>query len=319
MRKVAIIFLLAVIVPSGALAWLALRSLHDEQLILRARQAQLYQTVADSFARRTETLISDKQHEFANTIEAMLAAAPVSEVANTFDERIRKTWPLAEVGFAVTLQGNVTSPNMLGRTEGRRFRVENDQWLCSRASIEVYVSTPKGSMNLKALDEVTGAAEKSDAGKITASKDLKQRAVTPTDSSSKEPAISKVASAETDFRQIVSDQTEGVVARFLQNKLHVLMWYRSARDYNTIFGAELNLQQLKDALTAMVDKLDPALRKELCLAVLDENGRPAALPYAQFTADWKHPFAATEIGEMLPHWEVAVYPLNPARIERAAA
>jgi signal transduction histidine kinase len=318
-RKVAIIFLLAVIVPSGALAWLALRSLHDEQLILRARQAQLYQTVADSFARQTETLVSDKQREFANLVEAMLTAVPVSEVANTFDERVRKTWPLAEVGFAVTLQGNVTSPNMLGRTEGRRFRVENDRWLCSRESIEVYVSTPKGSINLKTLDEATGAAEKTDPAKLAALKEGKQRAITPTDLSGKEPAISKVGSAETDFRQIVSDQTEGVVARFLENNLHILMWYRSARDYNTVFGAQIDLRQLKDALTAMVDKLDPALRKELCLAILDENGRPVALPYAQFTADWKHPFAATEIGEMLPHWEVAVYPLNPARIERAAA
>ena len=170
MRKVAIIFLLAVIVPSGALAWLALRSLHDEQLILRARQAQLYQTVADSFARQTETLVSDKQREFANLVEAMLTAVPVSEVANTFDERVRKTWPLAEVGFAVTLQGNVTSPNMLGRTEGRRFRVENDRWLCSRESIEVYVSTPKGSINLKTLDEATGAAEKTDPAKLAESR-----------------------------------------------------------------------------------------------------------------------------------------------------
>jgi signal transduction histidine kinase len=53
--------------------------------------------------------------------------------------------------------------------------------------------------------------------------------------------------------------------------------------------------------------------------VLDENGQPVALPYGQFTADWKHPSAATEIGEMLPHWEVAVYPLNPAKLGRAAA
>jgi signal transduction histidine kinase len=104
----------------------------------------------------------------------------------------------------------------------------------------------------------------------------------------------------------------------LENKLHIMMWYRSARDYNTVFGAQIDLRQLKDALTAMVDKLDPALRKEICLAILDENGQPVALPYAQFTADWKHPVAATEIGEMLPHWEVAVYPLNPGRIERAA-
>ena len=84
------------IVPSGALAWLALRSLHDEQLILRARQAQLFQTVADSFARQTQNFISERQREFASIVEAALVMAPVHEVAYTFDERIRKAWPLAE-------------------------------------------------------------------------------------------------------------------------------------------------------------------------------------------------------------------------------
>src|SRR5688572_6886065 len=179
MRKVAIIFLLAVIVPSGALAWLALRSLHDEQIIMRARRTHLYQTVADSYAQQTQSLISEKQREFANTVEALLGVAPVSEVASTFDERVRKAWPWAEVGFALTLDGAVTSPNMLGRTEGRRFRVENDQWMCSKQSIEVYVSTVKGSVNLKLLDEATGAEEKADPSKLAALKDGKMRAVAP--------------------------------------------------------------------------------------------------------------------------------------------
>jgi signal transduction histidine kinase len=316
MRKVAIIFLLALIVPSGALAWLALRSLHDEQLILRARQTQLFQAVADSFAQQTQTLISDKQREFGNTVEAMLTTAPLDEVANTFDERVRKAWPWAEVGFAVTLDGNVTSPNMLGRAEGRRFRVENDQWLCSRESIEVYVSTAKGSVNLKTLDDATGSGDKTDINKLAALKAGKTRSVAPLEVSGNGESSSKVTSAETDFREL--SRSEGIAARFLQNKLGVMMWYRSARDYNTIFGAQVDLRQVKEALTAMVDKLDPGLRKELCLAILDEKGDPVALPYAQFTADWKHPFASSEIGKMLPHWEAAVYPLNPAKLDRAA-
>jgi signal transduction histidine kinase len=317
LKKVAIIFLLAVIVPSGALAWLALRSLRDEQIILRARQTQLYQTVADSYGRQTQSLISDKQREFANTVEAMLAVAPVSEVAGTFDERVRKSWPWAEVGFALMLDGNVTSPNMLGRTEGRRFRVENDQWLCSKETIQVYVSTGKGSVNLKLLDEATGTGDKADPSKLAALKDGKARTVAPIES--KGEMVSKVASSETDFRQLVGDETEGIVARFLQNKLHVMMWYRSARDTNTIFGAQIDLRQVKEALTALVERIDPTLRKELLLAIVDEQGRPVALPYGQFTADWKRPFAAKEIGEMLPNWEVAVYALNPAKLDRAAA
>ena len=37
-----------------------------------------------------------------------------------------------------------------------------------------------------------------------------------------------------------------------------------------------------------------------------------------FVADWKHPFVATEIGEALPHWEAALYLVDPGQISRAA-
>ena len=43
-----------------------------------------------------------------------------------------------------------------------------------------------------------------------------------------------------------------------------------------------------------------------------------ALSHPGFRAAWKHPFVATEIGEILPHWEVAVYLLNPARLTQSA-
>jgi signal transduction histidine kinase len=39
---------------------------------------------------------------------------------------------------------------------------------------------------------------------------------------------------------------------------------------------------------------------------------------ANFAASWKRPFVATEIGEALPHWEIAAYLVNPARLTRAA-
>ena len=43
-----------------------------------------------------------------------------------------------------------------------------------------------------------------------------------------------------------------------------------------------------------------------------------ALSHPGFHANWKHPFAASEIGETLPHWEVAVYLLNPEKLAQSA-
>jgi len=62
-----------------------------------------------------------------------------------------------------------------------------------------------------------------------------------------------------------------------------------------------------------------SLRGEICVALLDDNARPvAALPWKN-QGNWKRPFVATEIGEALPHWESAVYLLNPAKLSRSAA
>jgi signal transduction histidine kinase len=43
-----------------------------------------------------------------------------------------------------------------------------------------------------------------------------------------------------------------------------------------------------------------------------------AVTPAGFQTNWKHPFVATEIGEALPHWEMAVYLLNPAKLVQSA-
>lgn len=275
MRKVAVIFLLAVIIPSGALAWLALRSLRDEQLVQRARQQQLYQTVADSVAKDCANALWDKQAEFAAAVEALLAETPAHEVANTFDERLRKNFPFAEVAFAVTADGNVTSPNLLGRAEGRRFRIDNDQWLANKQSTEVYVTTVKGSIPLRKLDEP--APEKKE----------------------------KIEPSSSGFRQVVGDRKDGFVARFLQNNLHLLAWHRPSRGDDILFGAELSQSGVRSLLEVLVEAIHNEGMPEAFVAIIDDKGAAVS----------KHvpskPLASSEIGEILPHWKVVVYPSGP--------
>ena len=69
--------------------------------------------------------------------------------------------------------------------------------------------------------------------------------------------------------------------------------------------------------------MDPTasiLPEEICLVVLDDNAKPVArsVPNTLFQTDWKRPFVATEIGEALPHWEVAAYLRNPDKLKQTA-
>jgi signal transduction histidine kinase len=84
-----------------------------------------------------------------------------------------------------------------------------------------------------------------------------------------------------------------------------------------IFGAQLNLDRVVDSLRGLIQP-DPALQNEICLALLDDNAKPVAISRANFQANWKRPFVATEIGDALPHWEVAAYLVNPVQLTQAA-
>ena len=115
MRKVALLFLLAVFVPSLVLAWLAIRSVRDQQIVLERQRALLYQGVADALAKEAENYLAMSQRDFAQQVETLLAQTNTLEAANHFDEQLRQNWPLADVGFVVSLEGNVLCPSLFGR------------------------------------------------------------------------------------------------------------------------------------------------------------------------------------------------------------
>ena len=129
--------------------------------------------------------------------------------------------------------------------------------------------------------------------------------------------LSKAIPAEAEFGQLIGSGTDGMLARFLQNKLRLMFWHRLSTEPDLIFGAQLNLDRVVDGVRGLVPA-GPELRDEICIAVLDDNAKPVTLSRTGFQAAWKRPFVATEIGEALPHWEVAAYLVNPAQLTQTA-
>jgi signal transduction histidine kinase len=75
---------------------------------------------------------------------------------------------------------------------------------------------------------------------------------------------------------------------------------------------------LIESLAPLLQQIEPALQEEICVALLDDSAKPVALSHQGFRAPWKRPLVSTPIGESLPHWEAAVYPLDPAKLTRSA-
>ena len=413
MKKVAIVFVLAVFVPSLVLAWLAVRSLRNQQFVVERQRALLYQGITDTLAQQAETMLADQQHEFSAQVEALLAGHSAADVAASFDEELQTNWPLARIGFVVTSDGRILCPSPKGGANARAFLSDNSKFLANRESAEVYWNAPKQLAQLASdslaqpsvskemqpklktqnspqfissdqtesptpptvaeKDELLHRADlriasesapqayrnvspqNSFAGqkpvnldKLAAQYAPREEQATPAtrqqtlsaparsspvaravSSRLYQPApqpaapqfqqqLSKSIPAEAEFRQLIGNANEGSLARFVDNKLSVLFWYRSAREPQYIFGTEVSLPKLISRLGALTQTLEPPLTSEICVVLLDDAAKPVALSKAAFHANWKRPFVATEIGESLPHWEIAAYLLDPGLLNQAA-
>src|ERR1041385_2838908 len=85
MKKVAFVFVLAVSPPSLVLAWLAVRSARDQQIVVAQQQTLLYQGVSDSLAKDVRDFMAAQQREFAQFVESLRRDHSSTEVAKTFD------------------------------------------------------------------------------------------------------------------------------------------------------------------------------------------------------------------------------------------
>ena len=136
--------------------------------------------------------------------------------------------------------------------------------------------------------------------------------------------VSQLTVETSRFSKLVSDGHEGVLARFVQDELQILFWVRPDRDRDLVFGAQVDPKDLRDLLDPILAAqsrsgppsypFDPGT----CVAILDDHAKLVAKSLPDFSADWKTPFVATEIGEALPHWEVALYLTNPDRLRHSA-
>jgi signal transduction histidine kinase len=331
MKKVALVFVLAVFVPSLVLAWLAVRSLRDQQFLLERQQSLLYQGVSDGLARDVLAALAEDQRLFVETAATLSRDRDPLEVAGSFDDLLRRQWPLARVGFAVTLTGEILSPTPGARPEARLFCTDNGRFLTNRESAEVYLNPKLLANAMPAQTPVPTTQETSSdfLGRLGFNKAKQARNVIPQQMAgasqklgaafeNNDQQFSKIAASEAEFRQLIGEDNDGALARFVDNKLSVLFWCRAARAPQVILGAQVDLPRLARELGGLVAQVAPELRSEICDALLDDAGKPVALSKQGFQANWKRPFVATEIGETLPHWEVAVYLLDPAKLTRSA-
>lgn len=437
MKKSIWIFLLAVLVPSVVLGWLALRSAGEQQIILERRTAELYQKETENIAATVRSLIDEERRAFNETVRRLLAGGDNKRLAEEFPVELEKAWPRKAIGFAIAPDGRLASPlpqRSKTNSAWAQFILDNSSFLAGSTPATVYwvsgdelakpetlrnkMKSQDGGNNAAAPNAIAAnnaagsqqvqteprskaeadappkeagmpqqkfvskssapplpapAPAMSDEGKLPAKpadkttaplkKSLAQMPAksgqgelqlrtTPSDNFNQvelskqemvlrnvEPqrvpdefnrvAASQLNAAMADFRELTTGTDEGVITRFVQDRLEIIFWIRPAQAADMIFGCLVQAADLRElwsnafpqawatSSTNWVSRGDKA--PEFILALLDDKARPVATqPSGAVGRDWKHPFVASEIGEALPHWEAALYLGRPEQLQESA-
>lgn len=122
-----------------------------------------------------------------------------------------------------------------------------------------------------------------------------------------------------EFTELARNAREGSLARMRGERLYVMMWsrprYTGAAEY--VFGAEIDLEELTREFASLLS-VPKSMQDDICLALVNHRGEPVTQTGTDHEGDWKLPFVATEIGEILPFWEAAIYLSDPGSLERTA-
>jgi signal transduction histidine kinase len=337
------IFLVAIVLPSVGLGWLALRSANEQQIILERRTAELYQKETDAIASAARSLIEEERRAFAERVRQLLASESAPELARDFAAKLTRAWPRPAIGFALSADGNLISPSAeeaRGDSERQRFLQNNGAFLSGTAPATVYsvpaeeLNRPEQRRKQKSEYDDKAAAEKSvpkarqpaqapaapaqtETQKDESNQSTQMRNVAPQRVLKENaPAVSQLVPATADFKALTSDHPEGVVTRFMQDRLEIVFWLRPPEAPGMIFGCLMSVDALTDLWRdALPDNVSP----DYVLALLNDKARPVVtLPPGETARDWKRPFVASEIGEALPHWEAALYLMRPEQLQENA-
>ncbi len=317
---------------------MALRSANEQQIVLERRTAELYQKETDAVAAAARTLIDEERRTFAERVRQLLANESPAELAEDFAAKLSRAWTRPAIGFALSAEGNLISPSAeeaRSDPERQRFLFNNSAFLSGMTPATVY-SVPEEELNRpEQRRKTTNQLE----DKAAAQKSVPQSKQAPAAPSVKEkdesvqssqlrnvapqrvqkenaPAVSQLVPATADFKALTSDRPEGVVTRFMQDRLEILFWLRPPEAPGMIFGCLLNVEALTDVWR---DALPENPSKDYVLALLNDKTRPVATqPVGVTGRDWRRPFVASEIGEALPHWEAALYLMRPEQLQESA-
>ena len=156
-------------------------------------------------------------------------------------------------------------------------------------------------------------AQAESKGQPPAPRNVSPSAVQAEEGEATGPPPSVFVSEQLHFREMASGRQSGLIPRLLEEGLWLLFWKRLPD--GRIVGCQLDAGELRARLLGL---LPPAATPVRILTLLDERGQPLFAPVEDPPRDYRRPFVAREVSELLPRWEAAAYLTDPAMVTSRA-
>jgi signal transduction histidine kinase len=327
LKRYALIFLAAIFLPSLVLGWLALRTAGEQRVLIERQAANLHQAETDALAAEIRKLVEEKQHTFDEIVRALVSERSASALAEDYGNHLARFWREGGIPFAISPDGSVAFPTPAHARDNSQFAeflVRNAAFLSNQEAAEIYKIEEPSELKGNAEPEKGVSVAQAGAADSQAKLDsptLKDRyttrSIVPQMSApdTQTSGSSRVSPDVSDFQTAVGKDANGVLSRFVQNDLQLLFWTRPDPNENWLFGLMLGPAEINNLVKGVL----PEKRENaILLAILNEKAKPVSKSPAGFTSKWKRPFVATEIGELLPHWEAALYLADPTQFKESA-
>lgn len=154
MKRIALVFFLAILLPSILLAVLAFRSVRDQSLVLNSQRALFYQSACDAVAAEI-TLFMDEVRVFHGQLVDELVRRQNSGLVETYAVAITDSWSQAALGAVVDDRGNIITPRDGESAEADRFLANHRDFLRNERTVEVYQAPPVLNRDLAIIADVT--------------------------------------------------------------------------------------------------------------------------------------------------------------------
>ena len=138
MKRIALVFIITIMIPSVLLAVLAVRTLRVQEIAASSQRVVLHQSTCDGMVANISLFMDDLRIFFGKEVDRLVGQRG-ADLVNTFDEVITREWAQASVGSVVDDAGLICSPlSTSDNSFAEPFLANHADFLSNRRVVEVY-------------------------------------------------------------------------------------------------------------------------------------------------------------------------------------